>query len=151
MIVLCGFAVAIHPREGTETFNKYLERHFGKLQFIPARGRKLVVCSDTSPAEGLSCNSSPRGDKNLYNMTNCDMMVPDSCLFQRWNGSIHERRRHNFPVVSAGSGTGMRCSQFGRWFLESANPAGNLWRLASRRWQAGLSRRRGCRWTSWAR
>ena len=37
-----GFAIAIYPREGTETLLFGLDRQYRSLQFIPARGRKLA-------------------------------------------------------------------------------------------------------------
>ena len=78
------YAVAIYPREGTETSADHRRRTSRKLQFIPARGRKPQVSSRVPicihvaiyPREGTEtvsgifraqtrrCNLSPRGDGN---------------------------------------------------------------------------------------
>ena len=58
-----GFAIAIYPREGTETYPccRFAASH--ALQFIPARGRKLVFLA--VGVGDLDCNLSPRGDGNI--------------------------------------------------------------------------------------
>ena len=83
---MCGFAVAIHPREGTETASSSpsmigpdvaIHPREGTetkpsaepasstlLQFIHARGRKLSLMVPLLLVANHGCNSSPRGDGN---------------------------------------------------------------------------------------
>ena len=61
-------AVAIYPREGTETCPWYQSTSPAWLQFIPARGRKqLIVVGIVDEPAG--CNLSPRGDGNAYSLS----------------------------------------------------------------------------------
>ena len=64
----CSFAVAIYPREGTETLLLSTSVASPVLQFIPARGRKRL--SSITPSSHLGCNLSPRGDGNQVRARN---------------------------------------------------------------------------------
>ena len=58
-----GFAIAIYPREGTETQRSSHIPARSRLQFIPARGRKPRHEIDGHAKS--DCNLSPRGDGNV--------------------------------------------------------------------------------------
>ena len=55
-------AIAIYPREGTETSPGRWNRNHRRMGFIPARGRKQVLPGHYKTA--FHCNLSPRGDGN---------------------------------------------------------------------------------------
>ncbi len=59
------FAITIYPRKGTEThrFGKH-DSSSGKLQFIPARGRKQTITVCICQMDN-NYNLSPQGDGNI--------------------------------------------------------------------------------------